>query len=94
MCAYNSINGQPACANEFLHLTPSPDAVATARNADGVVAVVGITSELEGEDMQVNEDGFKGGDRKSLDLPKPEKDLLKALAATGKPLVVVLRRNL
>jgi len=71
-------------------LTPSPDAVAAARNADVVVAVVGITSDLEGEDMQVSEEGFKGGDRTSLDLPKPEEDLLKAVAATGKPLVVVL----
>ncbi len=70
--------------------TPSPDAVAAARNADVVVAVVGITSDLEGEEMQVSEEGFKGGDRTSLDLPKPEEDLLKAVAATGKPLVVVL----
>jgi beta-glucosidase len=55
-----------------------------------VVAVVGITSELEGEEMQVSEEGFKGGDRTSLDLPKPEEDLLEAVAATGKPLIVVL----
>jgi len=34
--------------------------------------------------------GFKGGDRTSLDLPQPEEELLKALKATGKPLVVVL----
>ena len=69
---------------------PQPAAVEAAKNADVVVAVVGITSELEGEEMQVNEPGFKGGDRTSLDLPKPEEDLLEALAATGKPLVVVL----
>jgi beta-glucosidase len=55
-----------------------------------VVAVVGITSELEGEEMLVSEDGFKGGDRTSLDLPKPEQDLLEGVASTGKPLVVVL----
>jgi beta-glucosidase len=73
-----------------INLTPSPDAVAAAKDADIVVAVVGITSELEGEEMQVNEPGFKGGDRTSLDLPKPEQDLLEAVAATGKPLVVVL----
>ena len=69
---------------------PTPQAVAAAKDADVVVAVVGITSELEGEEMDVNEDGFKGGDRTSLDLPKPEQDLLEAVAATGKPLVVVL----
>ena len=67
-----------------------PAAVAAAKNADVVVAVVGITSELEGEEMQVNEAGFKGGDRTSIDLPQPEEDLLKALATAGKPVVVVL----
>jgi beta-glucosidase len=71
-------------------LKPDPKAVAAAKDADVVVAVVGITSELEGEEMPVNEEGFKGGDRTSLDLPKPEQDLLEAMAATGKPLVVVL----
>lgn len=69
---------------------PSPEAIAAAKDSDVVVAVVGITSELEGEEMAVSEDGFRGGDRTSLDLPKPEEDLLKAAAATGKPLVVVL----
>jgi beta-glucosidase len=73
-----------------IDLTPNPAAVAAAKNADVVVAVVGITSELEGEEMQVNEEGFKGGDRTSIDLPKPEQALLEALATAGKPLVVVL----
>jgi beta-glucosidase len=40
--------------------------------------------------MPVAEEGFLGGDRTSLDLPKPEQALLEAVAATGKPLVVVL----
>jgi len=69
---------------------PAPEAIAAAKDADVVVAVVGITSELEGEEMPVNEDGFKGGDRTSIDLPKPEQDLLESVASTGKPLVVVL----
>src|ERR1035437_5351167 len=73
-----------------IDLKPSPAAVAVAKDADVVVAVVGITSELEGEEMQVNEEGFKGGDRTSIDLPKPEEELLEAVASTGKPLVVVL----
>jgi len=71
-------------------LRPTPEAIAAAKDADVVIAVVGITSELEGEEMQVSEPGFKGGDRTSLDLPKPEQDLLEAVASTGKPLVVVL----
>ena len=69
---------------------PTPGAVAVAKDADVVVAVVGITSELEGEEMQVNEDGFHGGDRTSIDLPRSEQDLLESLASTGKPLVLVL----
>jgi len=69
---------------------PQPEAVAAAKDADVVIAVLGITSELEGEEMQVSEPGFKGGDRTNLDLPKPEEDLLEALVATGKPVVLVL----
>jgi beta-glucosidase len=69
---------------------PDPEAVAAATNADVIVAVVGITSHLEGEEMPVEQPGFSGGDRTSLDLPKPEEDLLQAVAITGKPLVVVL----
>jgi len=69
---------------------PDPAAVAAAKNADVVVAVVGITSRLEGEEMPVSQPGFSGGDRTSLDLPKPEEDLIEAVAASGKPLVIVL----
>jgi beta-glucosidase len=69
---------------------PQGDAVAAAKSADVVVAVVGITSQLEGEEMDVKVPGFSGGDRTSLDLPKDEEDLLKAVKGAGKPLVVVL----
>jgi beta-glucosidase len=69
---------------------PSAEAVEAAKNSDVIVAVLGITSELEGEEMPVDEEGFKGGDRTSLDLPKPEQQLLEAVSATGKPVVLVL----
>lgn len=69
---------------------PDPAAITAAKNADVVVAVVGITSRLEGEEMPVDLPGFSGGDRTSLDLPKPEEDLVQALATVGKPLVIVL----
>jgi len=76
----------------WLHLVTDPisTAVALAKDADAVVAVVGITSQLEGEEMKVDVPGFKGGDRTSLDLPKEEEDLLEALKGAGKPVVVVL----
>ena len=73
-----------------VNLAPDPKALEAARKADVVIAVVGITSELEGEEMQVSEPGFLGGDRTSIDLPQPEEDLLEALAGTHKPLAVVL----
>ena len=69
---------------------PSMDAIEAAKNSDVVIAVLGITSELEGEEMPLDEEGFKGGDRTSLDLPGPEQELLEAVSATGKPLVLVL----
>jgi beta-glucosidase len=65
-------------------------AVAIAKDADVVIAVVGITSDLEGEEMNVHLPGFNGGDRTSLQIPKQEEDLLHAVKATGKPLAVVL----
>jgi beta-glucosidase len=70
--------------------TPWPQAAAAARNADVVIAAVGISSELEDEEKPVSEPGFLGGDRTSIDLPEPEEALIKAVAATGKPLVIVL----
>ena len=69
---------------------PSPEAISAAKNADVVIAVVGITSQLEGEEMPVSEPGFLGGDRTSIDLPGPEEELVEAVAATGKPLAVIL----
>ena len=69
---------------------PSPEAITAVKNADVVIAVVGITSQLEGEEMPVTEPGFLGGDRTSIDLPQPEEDLVEAVASTGKPLAVVL----
>lgn len=70
--------------------TPDPAAIAAARNADVVVAAVGITSRLEGEEMPVHYPGFLGGDRTDLRIPEPEEALLRAVAGAGKPLVIVL----
>lgn len=69
---------------------PNPAALAAARRADVVIAVVGLTSRLEGEQMPVHEPGFHGGDRTRLTLPKPEEALVREVAKAGKPVVVVL----
>jgi beta-glucosidase len=65
------------------------NAIAAARSADVVVYVGGISPQLEGEEMRVNYDGFVGGDRTRIELPAVQTDLLKALRATGKPIVFV-----
>jgi beta-glucosidase len=66
------------------------EAVNAARQADAVVLVLGISPALEGEEMTVNVAGFRGGDRTDIALPQAQEDLLKALQATGKPIIVVL----
>ncbi len=69
-------------------------AVAAAKQADVVVAFVGLSSKLEGEEMPVHIQGFAGGDRMNLQLPAVQQQLLTevsaALEKTGKPLIVVL----
>jgi beta-glucosidase len=67
------------------------EAVARAKEASVVVAFVGLSPQLEGEEMPIKIPGFNGGDRTSLDLPEPQQKLLEALGATGKPLIVVLQ---
>jgi len=66
------------------------DAVNAARKADAVIAVVGITAQFEGEESESSDPGFFGGDRLDLNLPRPQQELLEAVALTGKPLIVVL----
>jgi beta-glucosidase len=67
------------------------EAVARAKEADVVVAFVGLSPQLEGEEMNIKIEGFSGGDRTSIDLPAAQLKLLEAVAATGKPLVVVMQ---
>ena len=72
---------------------PAPllaEAVAAARSADIVVAVVGLSPDLEGEALKVSVPGFVGGDRTDIALPAPQRRLLDALSATGKPVVIVV----
>lgn len=64
-------------------------AIATARRSDVVIYVGGLSPQLEGEEMRVVYDGFAGGDRTRIELPSVQTELLKALQATGKPVVFV-----
>ena len=60
------------------------------KRSDVVVAFVGLSPNLEGEEMPVHIPGFSGGDRTDITLPAAQQQLLEAAKATGKPLVVVL----
>jgi beta-glucosidase len=67
------------------------DALEKARQSDVIVAMVGLSPDLEGEQMSVRIPGFSGGDRTSIDLPDSQLLLLERLRSTGKPLIVVLQ---
>jgi beta-glucosidase len=66
------------------------EALKAARESDVVVMALGLSPSLEGEEMDVKVKGFSGGDRTDLDLPDAQDALLKAVVATGKPVVLVL----
>ncbi|MCX6302639.1 MAG: glycoside hydrolase family 3 C-terminal domain-containing protein [Bacteroidia bacterium] len=66
------------------------EALETAKKADIVIMCMGITPRLEGEEMKVTVDGFRGGDRTRIDLPDVQQALIKEIHALGKPVVLVL----
>ena len=82
-------SGQPGVFWKRISATAMQDMATAAKQADVVVAVVGLTADLEGEEMPVKVEGFAGGDRTALDLPADQRAMLDAAYATGKPVVVV-----
>ena len=66
------------------------EAVRVTQQADVVVLCLGLTAGLEGEEMPVQIEGFRGGDRTSIDLPAAQERLLERIVAVGKPTVLVL----
>ncbi len=88
------VGRQPNAVMHLIWGVPNPhlldDAVAAARRADAVVLVLGLSPRLEGEEMPVHIAGFEGGDRTNIELPAPQEQLMEAVAAVGKPTVLVL----
>jgi beta-glucosidase len=66
------------------------EAIAVAEKAEVALLFLGLSPRLEGEEMRVQVAGFSGGDRLTIDLPKVQKDLMRAVVATGTPTVLVL----
>lgn len=65
-------------------------AVEAAKQSDTVLLFLGLSPEVEGEEMPIAVQGFSGGDRTAIELPAAQQQLFSALAATGKPIVIVL----
>jgi beta-glucosidase len=63
--------------------------ISQLKGIDKVIFVGGISPALEGEEMPVDIDGFKGGDRTHIELPKVQRDFLKALKEAGKTVIFV-----
>ena len=76
--------GDPGVNPDFKNVIDS------VKDADAIIYVGGISPRLEGEEMRVKQAGFSGGDRTSILLPEVQTELLKALHATGKPVVFVM----
>ncbi|MEO8562853.1 MAG: glycoside hydrolase family 3 C-terminal domain-containing protein [bacterium] len=70
--------------------TLQDEAVKIALQADAVVMFLGLTARLEGEEMPVQIEGFRGGDRTTIELPAVQQRLLEAIVAVGKPITLVL----
>jgi len=79
---------------QLVWAAPKPElkeqAIAIAKQSDVVIMCMGITPRMEGEEMDVKADGFRGGDRTKISLPQVQEDLIKTIHGLGKPIVLVL----
>jgi beta-glucosidase len=65
-------------------------ALEAASKAEVVIMVMGLSPALEGEEMPIDVEGFAGGDRTDIGLPRPQQALLEEVCALGKPVVLAL----
>jgi beta-glucosidase len=79
---------------QLVWAAPKPNlkknALEAAQKADVIIMCMGLTPNMEGEEMDVQIDGFKGGDRTKIDLPLVQHQLIKEINALGKPVILVL----
>lgn len=66
------------------------EAMERAKESDVIILVMGLSPRLEGEEMDVEVEGFAGGDRLNLELPAAQMKLMKAIHSLGKPIALVL----
>ena len=85
---YGNGHVQLLCAYHDAGMTGK--ALEIASRADVVILVMGLSERLEGEAMSIAIEGYDGGERSSLDLPRPQRELMEAVAGIGKPVILVL----
>ncbi|OAQ42401.1 glucan 1,4-alpha-glucosidase [Pedobacter psychrophilus] len=88
--ASRGANAQLRLSWDLPHQNLKEEALKIAQQADVVIMFMGLSPRLEGEEMNVKLDGFDGGDRTKISLPKVQQDLIKEVKALGKPVVLVL----
>ncbi|MBS2099715.1 glycoside hydrolase family 3 protein [Carboxylicivirga linearis] len=92
-CSFKHKNSEYALAR-LLWEVPNDDlqkdAIDVASNADAIVLCMGLSPLLEGEEMKVEVEGFSGGDRVAIGLPKVQEELIKKIVALNRPTVLVL----
>ncbi len=66
------------------------EALIIAAKAEAVVMVMGLSPRIEGEQLDIQLDGFAEGDRTKLQLPDNQQELIKKITALGKPVILVL----
>ena len=64
------------------------EAITVAKYSDVVIVCVGLDETLEGEEGDTG-NSYASGDKTDLLLPKVQRDLLEAMAQTGKPLILI-----
>ncbi|MBQ3632071.1 MAG: glycoside hydrolase family 3 C-terminal domain-containing protein [Prevotella sp.] len=68
--------------------TSTPEQLlAEVGKAEVVIFCGGISPRVEGEEMKVSAPGFKGGDRTTIELPQPQRDVVRALHEAGKRII-------
>ncbi len=83
-----AIRAKVGTRNVF-YADPASSLLATPAGVDAYIFVGGISPRLEGEEMRVSYEGFAGGDRTSIELPAIQREMLKLLRKTGKPVIFV-----
>ena len=88
---YSQNQGSAVLSFDVGHTTQFSDEqiLKTCQDTDAVIFVGGISPRLEGEEMRVNADGFKGGDRTHIELPKVQRDMMAMLHKAGKKVIFV-----